>query len=172
MKFQKKSLTAAKQFQALRHSLLASNGSGRLGIGRFQYEYHTQPTAMSRTYLIRLVYEQNKRPKVIVLEPDIVDIAGGRRLPHVYQQNPPELCLYLPGAGEWSSELLLSNTIVPWTLLWLYYFENWLATDNWEGGGVHPRGQSREKSRKRGKKGGFNSVGHCNSCSSEDTSMG
>lgn len=28
--------------------------------------------------------------------------------------------------------------IVPWTSLWLYFFEDWLATDEWKGGGKHP----------------------------------
>jgi hypothetical protein len=32
----------------------------------------------------------------------------------------------------------ISDTIVPWAVLWLYYFEDWLATDEWKGGGKHP----------------------------------
>jgi hypothetical protein len=27
---------------------------------------------------------------------------------------------------------------VPWAYLWLFYFEHWLATDEWQGGGKHP----------------------------------
>ena len=33
----------------------------------------------------------------------------------------------------------ISGTIVPWTILWLFYFEEWLMSDEWKGGGVHPR---------------------------------
>ena len=33
----------------------------------------------------------------------------------------------------------LDQTIVPWTTLWLFYFEEWLASDDWKGGGMHPR---------------------------------
>jgi hypothetical protein len=29
-------------------------------------------------------------------------------------------------------------TFVPWTATWLYYFEKWLVSDDWKGGGEHP----------------------------------
>jgi hypothetical protein len=29
-------------------------------------------------------------------------------------------------------------TIVPWAMLWLFYFEEWLSSSDWKGGGVHP----------------------------------
>jgi hypothetical protein len=32
----------------------------------------------------------------------------------------------------------LDHTIVPWTALWLFYFEEWLISNDWKGGGVHP----------------------------------
>lgn len=149
MRFHQKRLSASQQFEALRHSPLAAEGHGMLGVGKFHYHYYVQPTVMSRKYLIRISYEQYKRPKVIVMEPDLVNIANNRKLPHVYQQNPPELCLYLPNTGEWSPEKLISNTILPWSILWLYYFEDWLATDLWNGGGVHPVGESCRKSRRK-----------------------
>lgn len=138
MRFKKKKFTASQQFLALRQSPLALRGNGTLGIGKFHFQFYAQPTVLSRQYLVRISYRQYKRPKIMVLEPDIVSLADNRNLPHVYQQNPPELCLYLPNTGEWSQEKLISKTILPWTILWLYYFENWLATDQWEGGGEHP----------------------------------
>ncbi|AIQ89412.1 protein of unassigned function [Methylobacterium oryzae CBMB20] len=33
--------------------------------------------------------------------------------------------------------MLLGRTIVPWAILWLWFFEDWLATGEWRGGGVH-----------------------------------
>jgi hypothetical protein len=30
----------------------------------------------------------------------------------------------------------IAATIVPWLSLWLYYYEVWLATGAWEGGGI------------------------------------
>ena len=32
----------------------------------------------------------------------------------------------------------LATTIVPWCSEWLFYYELWLATGEWLGGGVHP----------------------------------
>jgi hypothetical protein len=29
---------------------------------------------------------------------------------------------------------------VPWTALWLFYFEEWLVSNEWKGGGEHPGG--------------------------------
>jgi hypothetical protein len=32
----------------------------------------------------------------------------------------------------------IADTIVPWTSEWLMYYEIWLATSDWYGGGVWP----------------------------------
>jgi hypothetical protein len=32
----------------------------------------------------------------------------------------------------------IDDTIVPWVYLWLAYFEEWLWSDDWKGGGEHP----------------------------------
>ena len=32
----------------------------------------------------------------------------------------------------------LDQTIVPWAILWLFYFEEWLISNEWKGGGLHP----------------------------------
>jgi hypothetical protein len=32
----------------------------------------------------------------------------------------------------------LDQTVVPWATLWLFYFEEWLRSDDWKGGGMHP----------------------------------
>ncbi|MEZ5659385.1 MAG: hypothetical protein R3E83_12920 [Burkholderiaceae bacterium] len=32
----------------------------------------------------------------------------------------------------------IADTIVPWTYEWLFYFEEWLVSDEWKGGGRHP----------------------------------
>jgi hypothetical protein len=66
----------------------------------------------------------------------------GEPPPHVYRLGyPPDypaLCLYDPAAGEWSPEAYIAETIVPWTIEWLYWFEVWLLTGEWKGGGRHP----------------------------------
>jgi hypothetical protein len=96
------------------------------------------PTPFSRRYGLRIDYRHGRVPRVFVEHPNLVALADGRRLPHVYAQQPPRLCLYLPGTGEWTSAMRLDQTIVPWAFLWLFYFEEWLVSNEWKGGGMHP----------------------------------
>lgn len=91
-------------------------------------------------YEIELRYARG-RPTVRVLSPTLKELPGNPEgsLPHVY--GPPEdptLCLYDAAAGEWAPSMLLSKTIVPWTLDWLTCYEFWLMTGEWTGGGRHP----------------------------------
>ena len=64
-------------------------------------------------------------------------------LPHVYWRHPrtpllgPFLCLFDAESKQWSSESSIALTTVPWTALWLSFFEGWLVTGHWCGGGVH-----------------------------------
>jgi hypothetical protein len=73
-----------------------------------------------------------------VIAPDLQVLAEGRTLPHVYEENPTRICLYMPGTGEWNPDKRIVGTIVPWAVLWLFYFEDWLITGEWSGGGEHP----------------------------------
>lgn len=132
-----RSLTAAQQFYTLRMNPIAA-GHGTLRAGRLIWEFEASPSPLSRRYAARLDYRQGQTPAVYIDSPDLNALADGRRLPHVYEQKPPRLCLYLPRTGEWNPSLALDRTIVPWTSLWLFYFEDWLATGEWNGGGVHP----------------------------------
>jgi hypothetical protein len=35
--------------------------------------------------------------------------------------------------------MLYTETIVPWISEWLMYYELWLSTGEWLGGGIHPQ---------------------------------
>ena len=85
------------------------------------------------------IMPDGKSPDLLVLEPDLWMLSGGRKPPHIYPHvgRGTELCLWLPGAGDWTPQLKLGETIIAWTAEWLYYFEVWLATGKWEGGGAH-----------------------------------
>lgn len=85
-----------------------------------------------------MVYKRGEHPNVFVEEPDLKVLAEGKRIEHLYSQETVELCLWLPSTGQWNSRMSIAETIMPWTVLWLYYFEDWLATGNWRGGGIHP----------------------------------
>lgn len=114
--------------------------------GQLLWRFNARPTALSRSYGLRILLKPGISPRVIVEDPDLNALAGGRRLPHVYSQTPVELCLYLPGTGEWAPYLRIDQTLVPWAYLWLFYFEEWLASDDWKGGRQHPeRGVLRQR---------------------------
>ncbi len=149
---QKKSATRHSRISTARQFLSLSTspqcrGKGLLTMGGLTWEFWAKPTPLSRNYKIRIVYRLGDAPYVYVEKPDLNILSEGRKLPHVYEQKPTRLCLYLPGTGEWSSDKWLTKTIVPWTILWLFYFEDWSATNEWKGGGIHlePRNEKRKK---------------------------
>ncbi len=133
----RKPLTAAQQFVNLRSNPIC-RGDGELRAGRLTWRYSASPLPLSRDYDIRIEFRQGGKPEVFVDGPDLHTLADGRRIPHLYRQRPVKLCLYLPGTSEWQPWMLFDQTIVPWAMLWLFYFEEWLASDDWKGGGEHP----------------------------------
>lgn len=93
------------------------------------------PTPLSRTYRVKLEMHKDGKPKVRLIQPTL-QTRDGERCPHLYPDGV--LCLYLPGAFEWTKEMQLVETIVPWISEWLAHYEVWLATGEWTGGGKHP----------------------------------
>jgi hypothetical protein len=134
---QRKSLPMAQHYVNLKSNRVSA-GDGHLRRGRLEWSYETSPSPLSRVYGIRIEMQQDLSPEVFVETPDLHLLAEGRRLPHVYQRNPVRLCLYHPGTTEWRPWMRLDQTVVPWTSLWLFYFEDWLASGEWKGGGEHP----------------------------------
>ncbi|MGS4884955.1 hypothetical protein [Roseibium sp. MB-4] len=132
----RKDLSLAQQ-----HMFLSANpivvGHGQLKHTALVWDITVKPTPLSRAYSVSLKYKPNGTPEVFVIDPDIQLLAGDRNIPHVYN-DPLRLCLYLPGSGQWHPSKRIDETIVPWTFAWLYYFEEWLVSDEWKGGGVHP----------------------------------
>lgn len=104
---------------------------------------YLKPTALSKNYTVRIAYSLNMiQPQVTVLSPKLIK-RGEKSIPHVYPGN--KLCLFRPKRKEWTKEMLISETIVPWASLWLYYYELWHATGDWLGGGEHPATKRRKK---------------------------
>lgn len=133
----RKPLTAAQQFINLRGNPV-SRGDGVLRAGRLMWRYEATPSPVSRDYDLRIEFAHGGTPEVYVDAPDLHALTDGRRIPHLYRQRPPKLCLYLPKTYEWQAWMRLDQTIVPWSALWLFYFEEWLISDDWKGGGFHP----------------------------------
>lgn len=94
-----------------------------------------QPSAISQRYQIKIVHQLHKVPKISVLKPQLV-ATDGEVIPHTYPGN--YLCLYHPKKREWNQQKYVAKTIIPWTSLWLSYYELWKATGEWLGGGEHP----------------------------------
>lgn len=95
-----------------------------------------RPSEMSSLYKIKIAYRLPRRPKVWVLDPPLSKRSDSEDIPHLYPSN--NLCLYLPWGGEWSRNMFIAKTIIPWTSLYLYFYEIWQITGEWKGGGVHP----------------------------------
>jgi hypothetical protein len=110
------------------------------------YRLKIAPSEVSRLYTCELHVKPGvQSPEMIVVEPDLSIIAGGKRLPHVYPYNKKgtKLCLWNPRYQEWCATMKLIDTYIPWTARWLWYFENWLLTSEWAGGGEHPTSRNR-----------------------------
>ena len=95
-----------------------------------------QPTARSVIYTVQVLYELRNKPDITLLTPKIERNFKGDMPEHLYSEE--RLCLYRPIYGEFRSSDLISETILPWTSLWLYHYEVWHITGEWLGGGEHP----------------------------------
>ena len=96
-----------------------------------------QPTPRSCTYQFKIRYYVGKRPKIKITNPELKRNFKNEKIPHVYSGN--ELCLYYQQYKEFDSKCKISDYIIPWISLWLYYYEIWHITGEWLGGGKHPR---------------------------------
>lgn len=105
-----------------------------------RFGFKVSPTPFSRIYRCLLRLYPVRFPELFVMDPDPKTLAMGRTPPHTYPHvgAGTKLCLWLPKAREWSPQMRLDETYLPWAAEWLDYFEEWLITDKWAGGGVHP----------------------------------
>lgn len=85
-----------------------------------------QPRETSPAYEVAIKYQIGMVPRVRVCWPPLHP-----RAPHVYGDGT--LCLYWPEEWRWDRSTLIAETILPWTALWLYYYELWLDTGEWLG---------------------------------------
>lgn len=105
------------------------------------WRWEVQPSSLSTKYTIKLVYRYGVTPKVWVVSPKPLALAEGETsLPHVYSTQEQQICLFYnveEEDKEWRQDMILANTVVPWISEWLYFYELWLITGTWLGGGVH-----------------------------------
>lgn len=130
-----KYITLVKQEIALRQQF-PSAIIKRVADASLTWEHSLQPTAVSEQYRVRLVYTRTKGLEVFVLSPKLTLAEGARELPHVYSTEKQELCLYFPDGKEWNKNKYISQTIIPWISEWLFFYELWLPSGHWFGGGT------------------------------------
>jgi len=98
--------------------------------GQLTWIGELQPNPLCDTYTVQIVWDGVRRPTVHVLQPQL-RAPEGKRLPHVFPGD--ELCLHL--REEWTPDMSIADTIIPWASEWLYFYELWLVTEEWHGGG-------------------------------------
>lgn len=80
-----------------------------------------RPSELSPTYRVRIDYERERPPRIYVLSPKLV--AGAK---HTFADG--RLCVYW---HEYENTLPFSETIIPWTAEWLYFYELWQVHGRW-----------------------------------------
>ena len=94
-----------------------------------------QPSPLHQVYAFKMMYKYREYPRVYIVNPKLKARSDTEKIPHIYSQNRP--CLFYPKNKEFTDDMLLGNTIIPWLSLWLYFYEFWYATGSWLGKGVH-----------------------------------
>lgn len=137
-------LTASIQLAMLRRR----GFDGDVRRGRLTCRGVVQPLPLSQVYRVRIEYRLGDPPRTWVEDPPLRDRGDVKPIPHVYPG--PRPCLYWPAASEWTPCQSIADTIVPWLLEWLAFYESWLATGEWQGGGVgHPPAKDRKRRGRR-----------------------
>ena len=95
-----------------------------------------QPTPRSCWYKYEIKYWTKGTIKIFIRDPLIKTELNGKKAEHLYKDG--SLCLYFPKAKQFDSKKLIVDYIVPWISLWLFFYEIWLVTGYWKGGGIHP----------------------------------
>ena len=104
------------------------------------------PTIVSKSYDVKICFDKYSGVDVYVIN-EILEVAKNRKtLPHVYSHKEQKLCLYSWKKRQWTKEKLISSTIIPWASEWLEFYELWLISGKWLGGGHDEyREQTEEK---------------------------
>jgi hypothetical protein len=107
----------------------------RVSKGVLSAKGRVRPDPLCREYVVQISYRLPKSPTVRLVDPPL-EQRECQWPDHIYSGRL--LCLYNPRRHEWDGADLISETIVPWISEWLYFYEIWLATGDWLGGGEHP----------------------------------
>jgi len=109
--------------------------------GNLVWKQKVRPSEISREYEITIKYNGNT-PEIYLYNQGIMK-EKNEKIPHCYERfynnennEYVKICIYYPKNQEWSRDMLLSDTIVPWAIDWIHFYELWRITGKWLGGGV------------------------------------
>lgn len=137
------SLEPAAQLLRLRNAKPGSEGTAKRGHLRWRGQF--QPTSASAVYTVEIQHTVGLRPEIRVIDPEL-ERRPGEALPHVFPGDL--LCVYR--GDQWTADKPLT-AILPWITEWLFYYELWLGTGQWHGGGHEVRtGKKAARTTERG----------------------
>ena len=102
-------------------------------------EFDLQPTSLSRIYKVLIISIEGYSPHAYILSPSLNELKETKlSIPHLYDSKRFRLCLHYPHTNDYKCNEEIGQQYIPWIKLWLYYFEEWLCSKEWKGGGVEP----------------------------------
>lgn len=122
-------VSLAQQAFALRS--VYPDSTVRLGPSSLLWRGRLKPSGLSEQYLTEVSLQMGQQPIVNIIEPVLTPDDQGR-LPHIWEDG--SLCLKT--AGQWTTNMLLVDTTVPWSSEWLFHYEMWKGTGVWFGDGA------------------------------------
>ena len=128
--------TLAEQIYTLK-GMYKGSRSTQLSPSSFCWFMDVQPLPLSDTYTLKILYAASMTwPKVFITKPFPLKLADGATvLPHCYDTKKQQLCLFYPKYREWDDTMLIAKTIVHWAIMWIIYYETWVISGKWLGGG-------------------------------------
>lgn len=112
-------------------------------ISTSRYGFSVEVELRQGKYKVRIDYNHRGRVSVYLLEPEI-DMSKsmeihtyGMRFHGAYKKEVPKLCLDHPKYDDWKPSILLLDSYIPWASEWTEFYELWVLTGVWYGGGVH-----------------------------------
>ena len=100
-------------------------------LSKATFDLKIKPSNVSNTYIVRMKLYNKVNPKVFVVKPKLKK-RKRQMPPHTYDFKNGRICLFLPKEIDSS---LYYDRIIPWISEWLFHYEIWLITGNWNGGG-------------------------------------
>lgn len=91
-----------------------------------------KPTALSSEYKVKVSYSLSEPPIITIMDPKLELHPNATKLPHVFEKK--RLCLHYKEFDSYSH--YLADTIIVWITWWLLFYETWLVTGVWNGGGI------------------------------------